>query len=206
MTGTHPAQTEVPPGSPSGEDIDLLEVVKRAAVELKRAEVPFALCGGWAVYARGGPRSEHDADFALCESDLPRALDVLERAGFRIGDPPEDWLAKLYDGEYLVDLIHRMSGRPVTPDMVDRVEHIEVGSVVMPVLGATDLVVAKLLSFHHHHCDFGKALPMVRALREQVDWAAVRERTEDSPFAEAFLLLADRLGLTIQGVTDSRGG
>jgi hypothetical protein len=37
---------------------------------------------------------------------------------------------------------------------------------------------------------------MVRALREQVDWAEVRRRTGHSPFAEAFLLLCDRLGLT----------
>ena len=37
---------------------------------------------------------------------------------------------------------------------------------------------------------------MVRALREQVDWAEVRARTAASPFAEAFLLLVDRLGLT----------
>ncbi len=184
-------------GSPSAPpDGSLLETVKKAAVELKRAEIPFALCGGWAAYARGGPRSEHDADFALQEQDVPRALDVLEKAGFAVGDPPEDWLAKVYDGEHLVDLIFRLSGQPVTADMVSDCEQLEVGSVAMPVLSATDLVIAKLLSFQHHHCDFAWALPMVRALREQVDWLQVRRRTGRSPFAEAFLLLADRLGLT----------
>ena len=174
----------------------MLETVKKAAVELKRAEIPFALCGGWAAYARGGPRSGHDADFAMQEHDVPRALDVLEKAGFRVGDPPEDWLAKVYDGDNLVDLIYRLSGRPVTEDMVAGCEQLEVGSVAMPVLSATDLVIAKLLSFQHHHCDFAWALPMVRALREQVDWPLVRQETAHSPFAEAFLLLADRLGLT----------
>jgi hypothetical protein len=177
-------------------EADLLETVKRAAVELKRAEIPFALCGGWAVYARGGPRSEHDADFALLERDVPRALDVLEEVGFRRGEAPEDWLAKVWEGPNLVDLIHRLSGEPVTPDVFDRVEQLEVGSVQMPVLAATDLVVTKLLTYRDHYCDFGTSLPMVRALREQVDWPAVRKRTERSPYAEAFLLLADRLGLT----------
>ena len=66
----------------------------------------------------------------------------------------------------------------------------------MPVLAATDLVVTKLLTYRDHYADFGSSLPMVRALREQVDWAQVRERTGHSPFAEAFLLLADRLNLT----------
>ena len=178
-------------------DADLLETVKKAAVELKRADLRFALCGGWAAYARGGPRSEHDADFALLERDVPRAVDALTAVGFS-GDTeaPEDWLAKLYDRGNLVDLIFRLSGEPVTEQILGRVETIEVGSVQMPVLSATDLVVTKLLTFRDHYADFGSALPMVRALREQVDWAEVRRRTEQSPFAEAFLLLCDRLGLT----------
>ena len=178
-------------------DADLLETVKKAAVELKRADLRFALCGGWAAYARGGPRSEHDADFALLERDVPRAVDALTEVGFtEQTEAPEDWLAKLYDRGNLVDLIFRLSGEPVTEQILGRVETIEVGSVQMPVLSATDLVITKLLTFRDHYADFGSALPMVRALREQVDWAEVRRRTEQSPFAEAFLLLCDRLGLT----------
>jgi hypothetical protein len=178
-------------------EADLLETVKKAAVELKRADLPFALCGGWAVYARGGPRSEHDADFALLERDVPRALDGLTAAGLRPdADAPEDWLAKVWDRGNLVDLIFRLSGEPVTDAILGRADTLEVGSVQMPVLSATDLVVTKLLTYRDHYADFGSGLPMVRALREQVDWAEVRRRTAASPFAEAFLLLAGRLGLT----------
>ncbi len=205
MSGT--ATTPDAEASPavSAEDADLLETVKRAAVELKRADIPFALCGGWAVYARGGPRSEHDADFVLVEQDVPRAVDVLETAGFTPGDAPEDWLVKVWDRGNLVDLIFRLSGEPVTGDVFERVEQLEVGSVVMPVLAATDLVVAKLLSYRDHYCDFSTSLPMVRALREQVDWPAVRTRTAHSPYAEAFLLLADRLGLTDEAPAQRAG-
>ncbi len=46
-TSTTPDAEAAPAVSP--EDADLLETVKRAAVELKRADIPFALCGGWAV-------------------------------------------------------------------------------------------------------------------------------------------------------------
>jgi hypothetical protein len=178
-------------------EADLLETVKKAAVELKRAGLPFALCGGWAVYARGGPRSEHDADFALLERDVPRALDELAAGGLQPDTgAPEDWLAKVHDRGNLVDLIFRLSGEPVTEEVLSRADTLEVGSVQMPVLSATDLVVTKLLTYRDHYADFGAGLPMVRALREQVDWAEVRRRTAPSPFAEAFLLLADRLGLT----------
>lgn len=196
MSPTSTAPDAAATADVSDEDADLLETVKKAAVELKRADIPFALCGGWAVYARGGPRSEHDADFALREQDVPRALEVLEAAGFTRGDAPEDWLAKVWDRGNLVDLIFRLSGVPVTAENFAGVEQIEVGSVQMPVLGATDLVAAKLLTYREHYCDFATTLPAVRALREQIDWAAVRERTAASPYAEAFLLLADRLGLT----------
>jgi hypothetical protein len=194
-TSTEPDDAAVMTGV-SEQDADLLETVKKAAVELKKADLRFALCGGWAVFARGGPRSEHDADFAIQEQDVPRALDVLEAAGFTRGDAPEDWLAKVWDRGNLVDLIFRLSGEPVTEANFERVETIEVGSVQMPVLGATDLVATKLLTYREHYCDFATSLPMVRALREQVDWPTVRERTAQSPYAEAFLLLADRLGLT----------
>jgi len=186
-------------------DADLLETVKKAAVELKRAEIPFALCGGWAVYARGGPRSEHDADFALMEQDAPRAVDLLVAAGFvRDEEAPEDWLAKVWDRGNLVDLIFRLAGEPVTLDFFERVDQLEVGSVQMPVLAATDLVVTKLLTYRDHYCDFSTSLPMVRALREQVDWPSVRRRTARSPYAEAFVFLADRLGLTDRGTGDDR--
>jgi hypothetical protein len=65
----------------------------------------------------------------------------------------------------------------------------------MPVLSATQLMVHKLLSFTQHYCDFARGLPLARSLREQIDWAAVRERTAHHPFACAFFTLVDELGI-----------
>src|SRR5690349_3776252 len=53
--------------SPEGYDIampnsvsaELLVTMKRVATVLKEHQVPFALAGGFAVYARGGSGSEH---------------------------------------------------------------------------------------------------------------------------------------------------
>jgi hypothetical protein len=63
----------------------------------------------------------------------------------------------------------------------------------MPVLAATDLVVQKLAVLSERYCDLGQVLPACRALREQVDWSRVREQTAGNPFAEAVLLVLDRL-------------
>jgi len=174
----------------------LLETLKTVAVILKQAGIPFAVGGSYGVYARGGPGSEHDVDIMLMERDVPRALDLLTERGFRPVDPPEDWLVKVYDQDRLVDLIYRPSERAVDAATLARCEELPVGAVLMPVLPATDLLVNKLLAFAEHYCDFATVLPLARALREQIDWTAAREQVAGSPYAEAFLVLCERLDLT----------
>jgi len=44
--------------------------MKKVAVALKEADLPFALAVGYAAFARGGPQSDHDVDFYLCKDDL----------------------------------------------------------------------------------------------------------------------------------------
>ena len=177
------------------EDRPLREALKRVATELKSARIPFALSGGYAAWARGGPEPSHDVDFVLQEADVPGALRVLEKAGLRVVDPPEDWLAKVFDGPHLVDLIFRPAERPVTPEQLDRAEELRVDSVLMPVATATDVLIGKILVLTEHSCDFAKLFPVVRALREQVDWDEVRREVSASPFSRAFLAVCDDLGL-----------
>jgi hypothetical protein len=171
---------------------------------LKAAHLYFALAGGYAVWARGGPEPEHDVDFVLTPDDIPRAIDALERAGMTVLDAPEDWLVKVYDGENLIDLIHHPVGRPVDREELEAADFFEVAAIRMPVLGATDMMVMKLLSFGEKYCDFAKALPMARALREQIDWDRVDKETQESPYAGAFLVLARSLRLIQPSAHDDR--
>ncbi|WP_196790789.1 nucleotidyltransferase family protein [Motilibacter aurantiacus] len=175
---------------------DLIETTKVVAVTLKKAHIPFALAGGYAVYARGGPPSIHDTDFFLREADVPRAIDALTEAGLKHESCPEDWLVKVFHDDRLVDLIHAANGRPVTDAMLARAEEVEVGSVRMPVLDASDIMIGKLLALSAHHCNMSPLLAVARSLREQVDWGRVREETAESPYARAFLTLTDGLGIT----------
>jgi hypothetical protein len=68
-------------------------------------------------------------------------------------------------------------------------------SVQMPVLSGTELLVQKMKAMDEHSCDFGRMLPVARALREQVDWPRVQKETEESDFAAAFLFLLERLSI-----------
>ncbi|MFD0691618.1 nucleotidyltransferase family protein [Actinomadura fibrosa] len=185
-----------PENSGSGGTADgLLLTLKRAAAALQEAGVGFALAGGFAAYAHGAAVSTHDVDFLVRERDVPAALEALENAGMRHVDSPENWLAKAYDGDHLIDLIHSPAGRPVREDLFTRAEDLSVGAVFMPVLPATDLVVMRLLAFTETACDFSGFLHVSRALREQVDWESVAEQTAESPYAYAFLTLLTRLGV-----------
>lgn len=174
----------------------LRDAVRLGAVALREAGIPYALCGGYAAFARGGPEPSHDVDFVIQAQDADQAREALSKAGLELREPAEDWLFKAYHHEALVDIIYVLGGEPVDADMLASAEQIEVLAVRMPVLRATDVVASKIACLAEHDCDYSHLLPIVRALREQVDWEYVRRRVDGNPYAEAFLYLTDRLGVT----------
>src|SRR5512145_3548001 len=184
------------------EQENLREALKRVAVALKESGIPFALIGGYAVWARGGPEPDHDVDFMVADEDAARTAEALAHEGFQVVQPPEDWLFKVFTDGAMVDVIFRDSGTPATRAVVEDADEIEVLSVQMPVLSGTELLVQKLNAMDEHSCDFGRLLPVARALREQVDWPRVRRETSDHEFAEAFLFLLERLDI-INAAVDS---
>jgi predicted nucleotidyltransferase len=177
---------------------ELLETLKHAGAALREADVPFVLGGGLAVWARGGPETEHDVDLFVKPADSERGLRALEEAGFRTEKPPEDWLYKGWRGETMVDLIFAPNGVTIDDDFLARAEVLEVHAVRMPVMRAEDVLVAKLLALREHEVDYDRVLEIARTVREQIDWAEVRERTEASPYAKAFFTLVEELGLAVK--------
>ncbi len=176
------------------EQAGLREALKLTAVGLKRAGIDFALAGGYASWALGGPEPEHDVDFLVAESDVESAARALADAGLRVEHPPEDWLFKVFtDDGSMVDVIFRVTGVGVERTVLERSEEREVLSVRMPVLAATDVLATKMNALNEQDCDYSRLLPVARALREQVDWDRVRKDTDENPFAAAFLFLLERL-------------
>lgn len=173
----------------------LLDTLKRSARALHDAGVPFALGGGFAVYAWGGTMPEHDVDLFLREEDANTALAVMESLGFRTERPPEDWLVKAWDDDLLVDLIYRPAGYVVDDALLATAVRLEVGAVAMPVLPPTTLLAMRVLAMTEHYCDFSRLLLPSRMLRERVDWEALTDRVRESPYGQAFLVLVGALGI-----------
>jgi hypothetical protein len=173
----------------------LREALRVAAAALKQNGPRFALAGSYALWAYGAPEPRHDVDLVIAESEVAAATATLRDAGFTIENPPEDWLFKAHSGEAMVDVLYRLNGEPVREDILDRAEQRDVLAIGMPVLPPTMVVIQKLRALHEHHCDFAKLLPVVRAVRERLDWDDIHKQTDDNDYAAAFLVLADRLGL-----------
>ncbi|MGP4057141.1 nucleotidyltransferase [Mycobacterium sp. 4D054] len=179
---------------------DLRESLRRAASALKADGPPFALAGSYALWVHGGPEPTHDVDFVVTEQDVEAAAATLSKAGFDIRRPPEDWLFKAalgVDEPALIDVLHHINGVPVDIELIDRARVQDVLALSIPVLTPTAVVTQKLRALNEHHCDFARLIPSVRAVREQLDWPALRQNTADNPFAVAFLFLCENLRITV---------
>jgi predicted nucleotidyltransferase len=187
------------PDEPTTEFSDIEHALKRAAAALREAGVPFLLGGSLASWARGGPESRHDLDLMIRPADVDRSLAALEEAGLRPERPPEDWLVKAWDGDTLVDLIFCPKGMIVDDDVIARGDQLSVLGMEIQVMALEDVLVTKLMAINEHALRFDGPLRMARALREQVDWDDVRSRTASSPFARAYFVLLDGLGIVPAG-------
>src|SRR3954471_8375332 len=107
--------------------------MKQAAGVLQEASLPFALAGGLAVWARGGPRTEHDVDFLVRPEDAEEAQRILVESGVRPERPPEGGLLTAGDGGQMIDLIFDPAGGPIDDGWFERADQMEVWAVTMPV-------------------------------------------------------------------------
>jgi hypothetical protein len=175
----------------------LRDALRRAASTLRAQGPDFALAGSFALWVFGGPEPVHDVDFVVAEPDTEKAAATLEEAGFTIERAPEDWLFKACVGDdFVIDVLHRLNGVAVDAETILSADEYDVLAIRMRVLPPTRVLIEKLNALNEHHCDYTNLLPAVRAVRERIDWAALRTATADNPFAAAFLFLADRLGLS----------
>jgi Uncharacterised nucleotidyltransferase len=180
----------------------LLGTLKRAAAALESERIPYLLGGGLGCWARGGPPSSNDIDLMVKREDAERALAALQATGMRTERPPERWLFKAWDGPILIDLIFEPAGVRISDQLLERGEELNTAGKLVPVMALDDILVTKLLALDEHNADYADLLLIGRALREQIDWGELRERTAPSPFAAAFFVLVEGLGIATAATAD----
>ena len=170
----------------------IAESMKKAGAAFRERDIPFLLAGSLASWARGGPETSHDLDFVVKPEDADRAL---EAAGMKTERPPEEWLYKAWDGEVLIDIIFHPAGLRPDDDVMTRGDTLSVMSMEIPVMAIEDVLVTKLNALTAHSLRYEGLLDISRALREQIDFAKVRERARDTPFVRAYFVMLDGLGI-----------
>jgi hypothetical protein len=184
---------------------DFESALKKSAAALRGAGIPFLLGGSLASWARGGPETRHDLDLMIKPEDVEPALEALKAVGMRPEDPPEEWLVKAWDGNTLVDLIFSPKGMPVDDAVIERGEVMSVLGMEMRVMALEDVLVTKLMALSEHSLRYESLLSIARALREQVDWDDVRSRSAQSPFARAFFVMLEGLGILSEADPSTSG-
>jgi hypothetical protein len=174
---------------------ELVQTLKLSVAALREAEIPFMLGGSVAAWARGGPEPKKDLDLMVKPEDAERALGALVEAGMRAEHPPEEWLLKAWHDSVLVDLIFKPSGLEVTDEVLSRADTIPVMAVGTPVMALEDVLVTMLAALDEHCLDYTRLIAIARSLREQIDFPRLKDRTKDHPYAKAFFILVQELGL-----------
>jgi hypothetical protein len=189
---------------PSGQFEPIAETLKVAVATLRDAQVPFALGGSLAAWARGGPEPQNDLDLMVKPKDAEAALRALAEAGMRTERPPEEWLFKAFNGEVMIDLIFQPAGLEMTDEVLARADIVSVLAVATPVMALEDVLATKLEALGEHSLDYSQLLAIARSLREQIDWQQLRARTSGWPYAAAFFTLVEQLGIVPVGAASAQ--
>jgi hypothetical protein len=178
--------------------VTFLRVLRETRDALDASGIPYLFLGGVASQALGRPRWTHDADVIVAPDRAAEALEVLERAGFRIQRTDPGWLFKALKDHVLVDLVFRSQGvgdhPPVTVDreMLARAEDGDVGGVAVRTVSPEDLVLIKALVWKEHTPrHWHDSLAVLR--RQDLDWDYLgrRARHHDPLRVLSLLLYAE---------------
>jgi nucleotidyltransferase DUF2204 len=164
-----PVSTSQPPQFPAEQESLFREVLEL----MDREFVPVVVSGAFALHEHTGIwRDTKDLDLFLPAQEVPRALHVLERDGFKTEICDAVWLAKAHRGEYFVDLITGMSNAVVRVDYswVKRATRSQVFGLSTRVLAPEELIASKVFVTRRERFDGADICHIIYGTRGQFDW------------------------------------
>jgi hypothetical protein len=152
----------------------------RAAMRrLMAADVSFLVGGAYALEVHTGiVRRTKDFDIFMLQGDVPRALDVLSRAGYQTELTFPHWIAKAFCGEDFVDIIFS-SGNALCP--VDELwfQHAVPGNVLgldLLLCPAEEAIWQKAFILERDRCDIADVAHLIRHSGKRLDWRRLVRR------------------------------
>jgi hypothetical protein len=143
---------------------------------LNRTQIPYAVSGAFALQRHTGIwRVTKDLDVFVTSATVPRALQVLQDAGFRCEVPDPVWLAKAHRGEFYVDLITGMSNAAllVSDEWIARARPSIVVDIETRVLAPEELLASKLFVTRRERFDGADIAHIIYGTPGELDWDRV---------------------------------
>ncbi len=151
----------------------------RAIEILHNENVPFVVGGAYAYCTYTGIyRDTKDLDLFPRKRDALRALQVLEKDGWRTERYDEVWLYKAYKGEYFVDFIFS-SGNGVATVDDEWFEHAKTGTVFgheCQIAPAEEMIWSKAFVLERERFDGADVNHLIRSVGPTMDWERVLRR------------------------------
>jgi len=158
-----------------------LEARAGAIRQLTAVGIPFVVGGAYAYCEYTGIyRDTKDLDIFLRRWDAAKALDVLDRDGWRTERTYEGWLYKAFKGEWFVDLIFS-SGNGVAVVDDTWFEHARTGEVFghnVLLAPSEELIWSKAFVCERERYDGADVAHLIQRAGKQIDWMRLMRRFE----------------------------
>ncbi|MCK8500478.1 nucleotidyltransferase [Myxococcus faecalis] len=158
---------------------DELNARARAVGLLREAGVPFVVGGAYAYATYTGIyRDTKDLDLFPRKADAARALEVLEKDGWRTERTDEVWLYKAFKGEYFVDFIFS-SGNGVAEVDDGWFEHARTSTIFgheCLVAPAEEMIWSKAFVAERERFDGADVNHLILKAGKQMDWERLMRR------------------------------
>jgi putative nucleotidyltransferase-like protein len=149
---------------------------------LRAAGVPF-LVGGAFAYARYAKmhRDTKDFDIFLRRTDMQRAFDVFEAAGYRTELPFPHWLGKVYFDGHFMDLIFSSgNGIAAVDDLwFDYAVDHDVLGLRLQLCPPEEMIWSKAFVQERERFDGADVMHLIRELGPTLDWPRLLSRFAD---------------------------
>jgi len=163
----------------TGFDAACAAFYKRAIELLRQSEIPFLLGGAYGVCVYTGlARHTKDVDLFIRAVDLDRALAIFEKDGCRTEKTFPHWLAKVYLGQNVIDLIYAAgNGLGLVDDSwFTRGRDDELLGLPVKVMGPEEIIWMKAFVQERERFDGADIAHMIQSCAESIDWAYLRTR------------------------------
>jgi hypothetical protein len=151
----------------------------RVMTALHDAELPFMVAGAYALrHHTGISRQTKDLDLFVTRDDIQRALDVLQRAGFRTELTFSHWLGKVYDGEDFIDIIFSSGNGVATVDEEYFVHapHGHCFEVPIRWCPVEEMIWSKAFVMERERFDGADVAHLLHSCAASLDWQRLIER------------------------------